>query len=91
MDRLRRTPYPNSIDRNNPRFPAAFNQAGTRGAILVHVETMLPSGQSSVKEGVYDLNDGRGANFALKELRGAAPRYLDALRQIFRDGSLGPC
>lgn len=83
---LRLRPFPNSIDRNDPRFPAGFNQIAARGAVLAHVEVMLPPGQSSVREAIFDLNDGRGPAYALKERRRGVARYLDALRLVLRTG-----
>ena len=60
-----------------------------RGVVLAHVEAMLPSGQSSVREAIFDLNDGRGAAFALKERRRGAARYLEDLRLAIRSGGVG--
>jgi general secretion pathway protein K len=86
---LRLTPFPNALDRNDPRFPAGFNQSAARGAVLEHVEVMLPSGQSSVREAIFDLNEGRGPAFALKERRRGTARYLDALRLVMQAGGAG--
>lgn len=86
---LRRRPFPNTLDRNDPRFPQAFNQAGARGPVLAHVEVMLPSGQTSVREAIFDLNDGRGPAFALKERRHGVAHYLDDLRLALQTGGGG--
>lgn len=88
---LRQRPFPNALDRNDPRFPQGFNQAGVRGAVLAHVEVLLPAGQSGVREAIFDLNDGRGPAFALKELRKGAARYLDDLRQAMQSAGGPDC
>jgi len=86
VEALRLHPYPNNLDRNDPKYPREFNQRGGRTAALAHVETMLPSGQTSVREAVFDLNDGRGPAFALKERRRGVVRYLDDLRRAIASG-----
>ena len=86
---LRQQPFPNGLDRNNPRFPQGFNQVGVRGAVLAHVEVLLPAGQSSVREAIFDLNEGRGPASALKEARRGVARYLVELGQAMRSGG-GP-
>jgi general secretion pathway protein K len=86
---LRLRPFPNAIDRDDPRFPPAFNQVVARGAVLAHVEVMLPSGQSGLREAIFDLNDGRGPAFALRERRRGVARYLDALRLTLQSGGVG--
>jgi len=88
---LGQRPYPNALDRNDPRFPQNFNQVGVRGAVLAHVEVLLPAGQSSVREAIFDLNDGRGPGSALKEARKGAARYLDELRQAMQSGGGPDC
>jgi len=88
---LRQRPFPNGLDRNDPRFPQGFNQLGARGAVLAHVEVLLPAGQSSVREAIFDLNDGRGPAFALKEARKGVARYLDDLGQAMRSGGGPDC
>lgn len=84
---LEQAPYPNALDRADPKFPSAFKQSGDGGALLVHAEARLPSGQLSVLEAVLDLHGaslggaGAGQPFAVRELRrSVAPRYAEALR-----------
>jgi general secretion pathway protein K len=90
VEALRIKPFPNGLDRTDPRFPIEFNQQGVRGAVMAHVEILLPTGQTAVKEAIFDFNDGRGVGSATKELRRGVPRDLDSLRAIARDGGGAP-
>ena len=83
---LEQAPYPNAIDRADPKFPSAFKQPGDGGALLVHAEARLSSGQTSVLEAVLDLRSAgleggsAGQPFAIRELRrSVASRYAAAL------------
>lgn len=93
---LVRNPYPNALDRADPRFPAAFKQNGDSGVVLIHVEARLATGHGSVLEAVVDTHaggvSGVGEPFAVRELRRNAPaRYAEALRSALNDGGAPGC
>lgn len=77
-------PFPNSLDRNDSRYAARFNQGGDGGgdALLAHVEVVLPTGQVSVREAMIDFRATLGAPYAIRELRRGATRRLDQLRAM---------
>lgn len=85
---LSKAPFPNSLDRKNPRYPPGFNQIGDGGAILTHVEVILPTGQTTVREAIVDFRNVMGAPYAIKELRRGSTRVLDQLRGAFQGGRL---
>ncbi|MFY9656964.1 MAG: type II secretion system protein GspK [Methylocystis sp.] len=78
-------PFPNAIDRTDPRFPREFQGPGLGRVFLVHVEVVLATGQTSVREALLDLRGASGEAFAIRELRRANARYLPALRAAARD------
>ncbi len=85
---LERVPYPNTLDRADPRFPREFKQLGDSGALLIHAEARLASGQLSVLEAVLDLramaSGGSETLLPIRELRQSlASRYAEALRAAF--------
>jgi general secretion pathway protein K len=89
---LRATPYPNDLDRQDPRFPAAYKQNGDSGVYLIHAESRLGMGQSSVREAIVDLNGDNGALFAIREVRRGELRFLEQLRAAqAQGGSASPC
>jgi general secretion pathway protein K len=83
---LRMEPFPNALDRADPRFPAAFKQNGDSGVFLVHAEARISTGQMSVREAIVDLNQETGSLFAIRELRRGAARYTDQLRSAQYQG-----
>jgi general secretion pathway protein K len=74
------TPFPNNLDRSDPRYPSDFNQIGNNGTVLVHIEVILRTGQTSVREAVISFREASGAAFAIKELRRGQGRSLVRLR-----------
>ena len=78
-------PFPNALDRNDPLFPKEFLGPGLGRVFLVHVEVVLASGQTSVREALLDLHGGSGEAFAIKELRRASARYFSTLRGSPKD------
>jgi general secretion pathway protein K len=76
---LIRAPYPNSLNRNDPRFPANLKQAGAQSAVLVHAEALLPGGQAAAVDMIVDLTQTADAPFSIKEVRAANLRFRDAL------------
>ncbi len=77
---LRAAPFPNNLDRSDPRFPTAFKQNGDSGVFLIHAESRLQMGQTSVREAIVDFNGDNGALFAIRETRRGSARFLEQLR-----------
>lgn len=75
-------PYPNNLNRTDPRFPANFNQPGDQSAFLIHAEVRLPTGQTIAKDAILDLRPPDGKQFAIREIRRGQSRYADRLRAI---------
>ena len=84
-------PFPNSLDRSDPRFPSAFTQGGDRGAFRIHVEALLPTGQAAAREAVVDLRASSAGPYAIRELRRGATTYIDRLRAIGSTAGLPDC
>ncbi len=82
---LAAAPFPNGLDRKDPRFPSNIQRNGDGGVFLAHVEVLLPAGQSSVREAVVDFREIAGAPFAIKELRRGRARNLADLRAAIAD------
>lgn len=78
-------PFPNALDRKDPRFQSGLQLNGDGGVFLAHVEIVLPSGQTSVQEAVFDFHDAADVPFQLKELRHGRARNLPALRARLKD------
>lgn len=85
------TPFPNSLDRSDPRFPSAFTQSGDHGAFRIHVEALLPAGQAAAREAVVDLRASSVGPYAIRELRRGAATYIDRLRAIGNTAGLPDC
>lgn len=84
------TPFPNNLDRKQRVNTAFFGQTGEAGAVLAHVEAILPTGQTSVREALLDFEAvGRGG-YAIKELRRGRPRHLSKLRDWIGGGGAAP-
>ncbi len=93
---LRQAPFPNALDRDDPRFPSDFKQNGASGVFLIHAEALLASGQIGVWEVVVDMNPNLAPGaaapfgsepFAIRELRQASARYAESLRAAPSDES----
>jgi general secretion pathway protein K len=89
---LAAAPFPNRLNRDDPLFPSAYRQPGAHSAFLIHAESVLANGPSSVRESIVEMQSSGGAPFAVREIRHGAPRYLETLRQM-RDAvdALPPC
>jgi general secretion pathway protein K len=89
---LATAPFPNNLNRDDPRFPSADRQAGAHGAFLIHVEVVLPDGPTGVQESIVEAPSSDGAPFALREIRHGSPRYLEVLA-VMRTAAntLPPC
>jgi general secretion pathway protein K len=90
---LAAAPFPNGLNRDDPRFPSAYRQAGGHGAFLIHSEVVLANGPSGVRESIVEMPaTDNNAPFVVREIRRGAPRYLDALRQMREAAiTLPPC
>lgn len=83
-------PFPNALNRKDPRINAAFNQQGEHGAFLIHVEALLATGQTAAKDTLVDLRAGiPGQQFAIREIRRARSRYVDHLRAMIASNGAG--
>jgi general secretion pathway protein K len=82
VEALKRTPFPNSLDRADPRFPRSFNQSSDRAAFLLHAETLLSTGQTAVREAIIDLRASGTGHYGIKEIRRGALKYIDQLRSL---------
>ncbi len=96
------SPFPNNLDREDPRFPAAFKQQGGGRVLLMRAEALLPTGHSAVREEIIDLNDAGSAEaqpqynpspFAVKEIRHGRGIFFPQLRAAIssRDLDWPPC
>lgn len=83
------TPYPNGLNRNDPRFPANYRQPADHGAYLIHAEAVLATGQTAAKEALVDLRPSSGKPFVLREMRRGLPRYVGRLRDIIAANGAG--
>lgn len=90
---LTSAPFPNQLNRRDPRFPAQFNQAGAHNAFLVHTEVLMPTGQMSVSETVVELGSGGKEAFTIYEIRNSTSRYRENLQAAMQGGAppLRPC
>jgi len=86
---LAAAPYPNRLDRTDPRFPLAFIQGTPGGVYLVHAEVVIASGVTAVREQLVDVHQG----VRVVERRGGAARFAARLRELLAAGSatLPPC
>jgi len=87
--RLTAAPYPNQLNRTDPRFPSNFNQAGDHAAYLIHAEVLLASGQTTAKDAILDLRPPSGKQFAIREMRLGQSRYLQQLRAMIATNGAG--
>lgn len=96
------SPYPNNLDRDDPRFPSAFKQVGGGGVLLVRAEALLLTGHSAVREEIIDLNDAGSAEappqynpspFAVKEIRRGRRIFIPQSRAAISSRGLDwpPC
>lgn len=83
------TPYPNGLKRSDPRFPGTFAMQGDHAALLIRAEVLLESGQTASKEALLDMRPPNGRQFAFREIRGGASRYVARLRAIIASNGAG--
>lgn len=82
-------PYPNTLNRTDPRFPANFRQPAEHGVFLIHAEALLATGQTAAKDVVVDLRQANNRQFAFKEVRRGQSRYVDRLRAMIATNGYG--
>lgn len=87
---LAATPFPNRLNRDDPRFPDAYSRGGAHDVFLVHVEARLASGVRALSETIVDLRASDGAPYALREIRTGAPRFASQL-EAASAAALPPC
>ncbi len=89
---LAAAPFPNALDRADPRFPSQFLLTSARGAFVIHVESLIAGGSGAVWEAAIELDPSDGSPYAIREIRHSPARFLDDLRAM--DGgraALRPC
>lgn len=75
-------PYPNRLDRSDPRFPSKYKQGTTGAVFLIHAEVALPSGVTGTHELVVDLRSQREGEFVVKEKRHGSARFTHELKSL---------
>lgn len=99
VNTLIQKPFPNSLNRADPRFPSQFGGQIEPGAYAIRVEAVLPNGQSSGRVTIIDFSgvdlnavaSGVQGGFSLKEIRRAPSRYAAELQNAALSGGLRPC
>lgn len=86
---LAATPFPNSINRKDSRFPANLNQTSEHVAFLIHAEVLLNTGQTLARDALLDLRPATGKPFTIKEVRGSNSAYSSQLRAMLSANASG--
>lgn len=88
VEALTARPWPNALDREDPRFPAEFKRAGESLVFTVHAEAALAGGQYAVREAIVDFRrSGQdGGVYAIHETRHGVPRFRETLTAAFQNG-----
>lgn len=74
-------PFPNSLDRRDPRFPAEFRQSGVAaGFFSIHAEAALSNGAIGVEETIVALRPNERLPFTIVESKRAPARNRDLIR-----------
>ncbi|WP_210332609.1 type II secretion system protein GspK [Methylosinus sp. H3A] len=83
-------PFPNGLDRRDPRFPAEYRQNGVAGGTFsIHAEAALSSGAIGVEETIIALRPNERLPFTILETRRALARNRDRL--LGAGASAPPC
>jgi len=83
-------PFPNGLDRRDPRFPPEFRQSGVAdGTFSIHAEAALSNGAIGVEETVIALRPNERLPFTVLETRRALVRNRDGL--LGAGASAPPC
>jgi general secretion pathway protein K len=86
VQRMANHPFPNNLDRSDPRFPQTFGHVSEGGVFLIHAEVLLPNGQTGLCEAIVDLTSVISGPYAIRELRHGYARYFDELRTMLKNG-----
>jgi general secretion pathway protein K len=77
---LSANPFPNGIDRRDPRFPAEYRQNGiANGTFAIHAEAAFSNGAIGVEETIVVLRPSERLPFTIVETRRAPSRNRDGL------------
>lgn len=97
IEQMLRAPFPNKLNRSDPRFPPQFKGPSESMAYQIRVEAVLPGGQAGGRETIIDLGGAdvtaaftAGGAYSIKEIRRAPARFRDALTGAAA-GGLRPC
>lgn len=72
-------PFPNALDRGDPRFPRAYRRKGDANDVFtIHVEARLVSGMRGSSVSIVDLR-ATDAPYALREIHTGPPRFSPEL------------
>jgi len=85
---LKSAPFPNRLDREDPRFRPAFKTQSEHDAFRIRAEALLFTGQAAVSETLVDLNtDGGSQSYIIRESRIRETLYLNRLRTFVETGA----
>lgn len=87
--RLIATPFPNALDRKDARFPANLTQNSEHSIYLIHVEVLLPAGQTAARDALIDLRPVNGKPFVVNEIRRGDAIYAERLRAMISANANG--
>ena len=84
---LMNTPFPNRLDRDDPRFRTAFRAPSDHGLFLIRAESLLSTGQAAVSEILVELHaDGGSQPYVVREWRHGSARHVGRLRVMLENG-----
>ncbi|PPD46279.1 MAG: general secretion pathway protein GspK [Methylocystis sp.] len=86
---LMRAPYPNKLNRDDPRLLADLKQAGEHAAYTIHVEALLATRQTASQDAIIDMQPASGAAFAIREMRRGPSHYAAQLREMIATNGSG--
>ncbi|CAN2533294.1 hypothetical+protein [Methylocapsa aurea] len=85
---LMNTPFPNRLDRDDPRFRPAFRAPSARRTFLIRAESFLSTGQAAVSETLIELHsDGGSQPYVVRESRHGAARNVGRLRVMVENNA----
>jgi general secretion pathway protein K len=90
VEALAAAPFPNALNRDDPRFPETYRRNSASDVYLIHVEALLANGVRAQRESVIDLRAGDGAPYELHEVRSGSPRFSGELNALSA-AALPPC
>ena len=90
VEALAAAPFPNALNRDDPRFPETYRRNSASDVYLIHVEALLANGVRALRESVIDLRAADGAPYELHEVRSGSPRFSSDLNALSAAAS-PPC